>query len=166
MGSRIRGLRSSLPAFVPDNENAVIYFLYNLATSLSNGILFGGLTASYLYLETGNSPSKVGYAEGIFGVCMLLPGLIGGYFSDNGRRDRIIRWGGIGTIVGSVAQMLVLVAGDIGSDTVFRRSLEHHVPGIGSVKFTAMCACIILLQSGESIGDASGKALLADSIST
>ena len=150
--------------FGTTNPNAMLYIVYLLCMQFSDGMLITGQVVLYLTQLT-NSKSKVGYAEAVFGVFGLLPGLLGGYFADRGRRDTVMYCGGAVTAVGvaivGTMCILYLVAGqDIDDD------LDSEIPGLGSYQFLLCCVGLAIIYAGTSIGNAASQAILADSIAT
>eukprot|EP01059_Diplonema_ambulator_P002512 TRINITY_DN12128_c1_g1_i1.p1 TRINITY_DN12128_c1_g1~~TRINITY_DN12128_c1_g1_i1.p1 ORF type:complete len:513 (+),score=137.94 TRINITY_DN12128_c1_g1_i1:40-1539(+) len=161
--ARIPRFLKGLVSFGSENRNTQLSVWYLLVVSLSNGVMLTGVVAIFIYMITGSSNRMVGYAEGFFGFCGLAPGLVGGYLSDKGRRDRVIRWSGYGTLVGVSALIWLLFMCLL--DGSFDDQLLTGTK-MGSYKFLAVCAGVSLLYSGESIGDSASQALLADSLST
>ncbi|KAJ9469206.1 hypothetical protein DIPPA_02295 [Diplonema papillatum] len=147
------------------NHNVRLTFLYTLLTALSNGILFTGATALYVYFIAGKSNAKVGYSEGIFGAAALVPGVVGGYLADRTRRDRIILFGGIISFAGCAA-LVVLCSTLLADDGFDHRVTDDRINGIGSWKFLLVCIGVSVVYMGESVADASGQAIFADSIKT
>ena len=146
-----------------DNHNVMCALIYTAFISVSNGIVYCGLFAAYLYLITNKSNEKVGYSEGIFGAFSMFWGLLGGWLADKYRRDVIIKRGGYITLVGTVI-LIVLFAIEMYAKTLNER-LEN-LTFVGSYVFLFACIGCIVIQVGESIADSSSQAVFADSIET
>ena len=160
---RNRFIRGMGKKFGTDNHNTIISTIYTLTRDLSNGLLLTGAVVLYLNLLT-SSKAKVGYAEGIFGGLSLVPGVLGGYYADKGRRDSVLWWGGVVTCI-SVASLIVtcflyLLSGSLKDD------LDKTLNGIGSYQFFFVCVSIGIAYAGESLGDAAQSAILNDSLET
>ena len=152
-----------LEKFGTSNSNCVLYVVYFLSIQFSNGLLLSGQIALYLMLIT-NSQAKVGYAEAVFGAFAVLPGLLGGYFADKGRRDTVMRWGGFVTGLGVLA-LAALCSVYLASHRL-DRDLNEVVRDFGSYQFLLCSVCVAIIYGGESLGDAASQALVADSIAT
>ena len=173
-----------LSGFGTTNKNARYAVLYWLTVSFSNGILLSG-TIALLMQQITLSVAKVGYSEGIFGVCALLPGFIGGYFADKGRRDRVIRVGAVGTFVFSLLLFALSTACAVDDrvltylqpDTIHLNNsdsdssssdeyVESQINGIGTYLFFILCIIVACIYISESLSDAAYKAIQADSLET
>eukprot|EP01064_Diplonema_japonicum_P033853 TRINITY_DN6792_c0_g2_i1.p1 TRINITY_DN6792_c0_g2~~TRINITY_DN6792_c0_g2_i1.p1 ORF type:complete len:513 (+),score=46.99 TRINITY_DN6792_c0_g2_i1:41-1540(+) len=160
---KLKKTAKKIVGFGSENRNTQLSVWYLVAVSLSNGILFTGVTAIFIYMITNSSNRMVGYAEGFFGFCALIPGLVGGYLSDRGRRDRIVRWSGWGSLIGICTLLWLLLMCLLDDD--FDSKLQKNTI-FGNYKFIATCACVSIAYCGESIGDSAAQALLADSLAT
>eukprot|EP01060_Flectonema_neradi_P009200 TRINITY_DN16584_c0_g1_i1.p1 TRINITY_DN16584_c0_g1~~TRINITY_DN16584_c0_g1_i1.p1 ORF type:complete len:518 (+),score=64.68 TRINITY_DN16584_c0_g1_i1:83-1636(+) len=146
-----------------DNHNVMCALLYTAFVSVSNGIVFSGLFAAYLYLITNKSNEKVGYSEGVFGIFSMFWGLLGGWMADRYRRDTIVRRGGYIAVIGTVI-LLVLFSIEMYMKTLNDKLEEDAF--IGSYVFLFACVGCIIVQVGESVADSASRAIFADSIKT
>eukprot|EP01060_Flectonema_neradi_P009555 TRINITY_DN16801_c0_g1_i1.p1 TRINITY_DN16801_c0_g1~~TRINITY_DN16801_c0_g1_i1.p1 ORF type:complete len:565 (+),score=107.62 TRINITY_DN16801_c0_g1_i1:117-1697(+) len=147
-----------------DNHNVILALVYTAFIALSNGIIWSGIFASYLYLITNKSNEKVGYSEGVFGGFSMGWGLLGGWLADKYRRDMIIRRGGYVAVIGT-ASLVVLCSFELFSNQL-DGDLETDTHIAGSYLFVLACTGCIITTVGESISDSSSEAIFADSIAT
>ena len=149
------------------NHNVRNYTRYSLLMMLSNGIMFSGLFASYLYMMTDDDNTKVGLAEAIFGFCALIPGMAGGYYADKNRRDKALRLAGALHLVGGIMTLAVVLSATVARhSTAYAEDLDKKITGIGPLKFLLICIGVSILYAAQSISDGSSEALLADSLVT
>ena len=147
-----------------DNHNVILALVYTAFIALSNGIVWSGAFASYLYLITNKSNEKVGYSEGIFGGFSMGWALLGGWLADKYRRDVIIRRGGYVAVIGT-ASLLVLCSFELFSHEL-DGDLKENTHWVGSYLFLFACVGYLIVAIGEAISDSSSEAIFADSVST
>ena len=132
------------------NPNVRLTLAYCFFSFASRSVFNSSIFSAYVFIQTGNSNSKVGYIAGIMGISKLVAGMSSGICVDKfGRKDTLLKAG-----------CLVSILAILGSTSALLLVKKQHTQ--------YLCLCGTWAVWGIFIGlvDPPRQALFADSVET